>query len=160
MGRSRKTPGMTHVASLDFSAYAAGATYTSDWLLVDQARIDRFAEATGDFQFIHVDPVAAAATPFGGTIAHGLLTLSLLPAFAYATLPPIEGRRMSVNYGYERIRFLTPVRCGARLRAHFTPVEVTPRGDACWQIVLDTSVEIEGEDKPALVARSISLAYA
>ena len=150
---------MTATPLPDVLALKQVGRLTSDWLLVDQARIDRFAEATGDHQFIHVDPARAALTPFGGTIAHGLLTLSLVPAFGYATLPPIADRRMSVNYGYDRIRFLSPVRSGKRVRAHFEIVDVVARGAGRWQIAMDVTVEIEGEDKPAFLARSISLAY-
>jgi acyl dehydratase len=137
----------------------APAVYVSEWLLVDQDRIDRFAAATDDHQFIHVDPARAAATPFGGTIAHGLLTLSLLPQFAYAILPVREGAQMSVNYGYDRIRFLAPVRSGKRVRARFEVAESVERVPRQWQTIYDVSVEIEGEAKPALVARSISLTY-
>ena len=150
---------MTSLPLPDVPALKQVGRLTSDWLLVDQARIDRFAEATGDHQFIHVDPVRAAATPFGGTIAHGLLTLSLIPAFGYAVLPEIAGRRMSVNYGYDRIRFLGPVHSGVRVRAHFDVVDVVARGAGCWRITMDVTVEIEGELRPALLARSISLAY-
>ena len=141
-----------------FSA-VPGTVLTSSWLLVDQARIDRFAEATGDHQFIHVDPVRAAETPFGGTIAHGLLTLSLLPSLADATLPVQPGTRMGVNYGYDRIRFLSPVRAGRRIRAHFTIVDHSERAPRQWQYTIDVSVEIEDEAKPALIARALSLVY-
>ena len=95
-----------------------GQTFQSEWLLIDQAMIDRFAEATGDFQYIHVDPERAAQTPFGGTVAHGFLTLSLLSRL-HATLrrPPIKGIRMGINYGLDRVRFVHPVRSGSRVRA-------------------------------------------
>jgi len=125
---------------------------TSSWVLVDQAMIDRFAAVTNDHQFIHVDPEAARATPFGGTIAHGLLTLSLLPAMAHDVMPALEGAQMNANYGYDRVRFVTPVRSGRRIRAHFTLrdfAEVKPRR---WQRTTDVTVEIEGQPTPALVA--------
>ena len=132
----------------------------SDWLTVDQALIDAFADATGDHQFIHVDPERAAReTPFGGTIAHGFLTLSLLPKLAMGVRPRIQGTAMSVNYGFDKIRFLAPVVCGARIRARFRldaleeqrPKEITMR--------YGVTVEIEGEAKPALAAEWITRAY-
>lgn len=132
----------------------------SDWLTIDQAQIDAFADVTGDHQFIHVDPERAAReTPFGGTIAHGFLTLSVLPNLATGVRPRIEGTAMSINYGFDKIRFLTPVVCGARIRARFRldrleelrPKEITMR--------YGVTVEIEGEPKPALAAEWISRAY-
>ena len=91
----------------------------SDWITVDQAMIDAFATLTNDRQFIHIDPEAARATPFGSTVAHGFLTLSLLSQMTYALLPAVPGRKLGVNYGFDRVRFITPVRCGARLRGKF-----------------------------------------
>lgn len=137
----------------------ASDTIVSDWLLVDQACIDRFAEATGDHQFIHVDPVRAAATPLGGTIAHGLLVLSLLPALAAATQPPAEGTQMVLNYGYDRVRFLAPVRSGSRIRAAFRPLRLEETKPGQWRKVTEVIVEIEGAPKPALVLESITLAF-
>ena len=131
----------------------------SDWLLVDQACIDRFAEATGDHQFIHVDPVRAAAMPLGGTIAHGLLVLSLLPALAARTQPAAEGTRMVLNYGYDRVRFLAPVRSGSRIRAAFRPLRLEETKPGQWRKVTAVTVEIEGATKPALVLESITLAF-
>jgi len=148
------TAPLSHIQSLIGTNLGA-----SSWVLVDQDRINRFAEVTGDHQFIHVDPAAAAATPFGGTIAHGLLTLSLLPAFAYEVLPKPEGMKMAANYGYNRIRFITPVRSGSRLRAHFTLLDFTEVKPGRWQQVTEVTVEIEGADKPALVAEWISQAF-
>jgi acyl dehydratase len=131
----------------------------SGWILVDQARIDRFAEVTEDRQFIHVDPQAAARTPFGGTIAHGFLTLSLLSRMAKeATLRP-EGMTMGVNYGFERIRFLAPVRAGKRVRGRFVLAALEEKTPGRWQFLHEVTVEIEGEDKPALVAAWIGLIY-
>lgn len=129
----------------------------SDWLQISQERIDRFADVTGDAQFIHVEPLLAAATPFGGTIAHGFLTLSLLAGLAEPVLPRLAGLKMGVNYGFERIRFLAPVRSGKRIRATFalTAASVVHAGQyrSNWAV----SVDIEGESKPALVADWISL---
>ena len=119
----------------------------SDWIGIDQARIDRFADATGDHQWIHVDPARAAAGPFGATIAHGFLTLSLLPAMGMAAFA-IDGLRMSVNYGLDRVRFPAPVRAGSRLRGRFVLREYQPiEGGA--QLVVECTMEIEGGAKPA-----------
>lgn len=131
----------------------------SDWVLVDQARIDAFAECTGDHQFIHVDPVAAAKTPFGTTIAHGYLTLSLIPMMTYASVPGIEGAKMGVNYGMNKLRFMAPVKSGKRVRGRFSLVAVDARPDGSMQSTVAVTVEIEGETKPALVGESVSLVY-
>ena len=131
----------------------------SDWTLVDQARIDAFAEVTGDHQFIHVDPVRAAQTPFGTTIAHGYLTLSLCSAFAYSAMPGVEGVRMGVNYGLNKVRFMAPVKSGSRVRGRFALADVTQRADGAWQSTVNVTVEIEGETKPALAAEWITLMY-
>lgn len=138
-------------------ARQVGTTRTSDWVTVDQAMIDAFAEATGDRQFIHVDPVRAAATPFGGTIAHGFLTLSLMPLLAERTEGlDIADARMGVNYGGNRVRFLAPVRAGRRVRGHFKLLDLTEKRPGQWQQTTEFTVEIEGEDKPALIAEWIS----
>ncbi len=131
----------------------------SDWVLVDQAKIDEFAEATGDHQFIHVDPVAAAKTPFGTTIAHGFLTLSLLSVMAYDAMPGIEGARMGVNYGFDKVRFMAPVKSGKRIRARYILTGVEQRKDGGYQSTVAVVVEIEGETKPALAADWLTLAY-
>jgi acyl dehydratase len=124
----------------------------SSWLPVDQHAIDAFAEVTQDRQFIHVDPEAAAATQFGGTIAHGFLTLSLLSRMAAdAMLVPAE-RKMVVNYGFERVRFIAPVRAGKRVRGHFRLASAEEKRPGQWQFVHNVTVEIEGEEKPALTA--------
>ena len=134
-----------------------GETRMSDWVEVSQAMIDRFAEATGDRQFIHVDPARAAATPFGGTIAHGFLTLSLMPMLSAMTdQPAIEGATMGVNYGGNRVRFLTPVRSGSRVRGRFTLLAFDQKRPGQWQQTNEFAVEIEGEEKPALIAEWIS----
>lgn len=125
---------------------------TSPWLLVDQSRIDEFADVTEDHQFIHVDPEAAAASPFGGTIAHGFLSLSLLSRMAETGLPVVEGATASLNYGFDRIRFLTPVPSGARIRGCFTLEKVTPRPGAQTLFQYKVDVEIEGGTRPALSA--------
>lgn len=131
----------------------------SSWVLVDQTRIDRFAVATGDDQWIHVDPARAAATPFGGTIAHGLLTLSLVPIMAYEALPSPSDVRMSLNYGYNKVRFTAPVRSGKRVRAHFKALALREVEPGRWDRITEVTVEIEGEPRPALVAEMISVIY-
>ena len=128
-----------------------GRTRHSDWLLIDQAMIDGFAEATGDHQFIHVDPVRAAATPFGGTVAHGFLLLSVLPRLQAGRARP-AGLKMAVNYGFERVRFVSPVRSGSRVRSASTPVSVEEKRPGQLQQLQDVVLEIEGSDRPALTA--------
>ena len=130
---------------------------TSDWVTVDQARIDRFAEATGDHQWIHVDPARAAEGPFGATIAHGFLTLSLLPLL-FDTGFAIADVRMGINYGLNRVRFITPVKAGSRVRGHFRLLEYQPiEGGA--QLVVEATIELEGSERPACVAETVSRRY-
>jgi acyl dehydratase len=129
-----------------------GEVGVSDWILVDQARIDAFADVTEDPQFIHIDPVAAAKTPFGGTIAHGFLTLSLLSRMAADAMLRPESIRMGVNYGFEKVRFIAPVRSGKRVRGRFTLAAFEEKRPGQWQFLHQVTVEIEGEDKPALTA--------
>lgn len=143
----------------DYKAKAGSDLGTSDWLEVTQERIDRFADATGDHQFIHVDAEKAKATPFGTTIAHGYLTLSLLSRMAADVLPGIEGTKMGVNYGLNKVRFMAPVKSGKRVRAHFRLADVSERGRGILQTTTNVTVEIEGEEKSALVAEWITLAY-
>ncbi len=131
----------------------------SGWRTVSQADIDAFAATTGDDQFIHVDPARAAAeSPFGGTIAHGFLTLSLLSIFGREAIPPIDGRRMGVNYGLERVRFLSPVRSGARLRGRFHLAGLERRTPGEIRLRYRVTVEIDGTQKPALSAEWLVLA--
>jgi acyl dehydratase len=132
-------------------------TGVSRWFEITQARIDAFADITEDRQFIHVDPVAAKATPFGGAIAHGFLTLSMLSAIAYDALPRVEGLAMGVNYGFDKLRFVSPVPAGARIRGRFKLEALTRRSPAEVQAVNAVTVEIEGAAKPALVAQWLSL---
>ena len=131
----------------------------SSWLTVDQARIDAFADATEDHQFIHVDPAAAAAAGLSGTIAHGFLSLSLLSRMAAdATLLP-EGLKMALNYGFDRIRFLAPVRSGKRVRGRFVLDSVEEKAPGQWLMRHNVTVEIEGEDKPAMTAVWLGLMF-
>ena len=125
----------------------------TEWLEITQDRVDLFADATEDHQWIHVDPERADSGPFGGTIAHGLLTLSLLPYFTHQ-LYTVDNIAMAINYGYNKVRFITPVRVGARLRARAVIASVAQLDNAV-QATLNTTVEIEGAEKPAAVAESI-----
>jgi acyl dehydratase len=127
----------------------------SDWLLVDQERINRFAHATGDLQWIHLDAERAAQGPYGTTIAHGFLTLSLLPAFLQAAFS-IRDVRMGVNYGLNRVRFPAPVPAGSRLRARFKLLEFSDLPEGAAQLVMEMTVEREGSDRPVCVAESVS----
>jgi acyl dehydratase len=129
----------------------------SRWFVVDQPRIDAFAEITEDRQFIHIDPEAARATPFGGAIAHGFLTLSMLSALAMDALPAIEGRVMGVNYGFDKLRFLSPVPAGARISGRFRLESVTPRSASEYLFRTIVTVEIEGAAKPAIIADWLTL---
>jgi acyl dehydratase len=131
----------------------------SSWHLIDQKRIDAYAELIEDRQFIHVDPERAKATPFGTTIAHGFLTMSLLSVMSYEVMPAIEGTAMGVNYGFDRLRFISPVKSGKRVRGRFTLAKAELRKPKELQSLTSVSVEIEGEDKPALVADWIGLIY-
>ena len=124
----------------------------SDWILVDQARIDAFAEITEDHQFIHVDPERAARTPFRGTVAHGFLTLSLLSRMAEGVMLRPESLRMAVNYGFDKVRFMGPVRSGKRVRGRFRMLSAEEKRASQWQITYEVTVEIEDEEKPALIA--------
>ncbi|HBI18522.1 MULTISPECIES: MaoC family dehydratase [unclassified Brevundimonas] len=129
----------------------------SKWFEVDQARIDAFADCTEDHQFIHVDPEAARATPFGGTIAHGFLTLSLASAMSYDAVAPLDGVMMGVNYGFDKLRFLAPVRAGSRIRGRFKLLSAEDKGGGRWLLKHELTVEIEGEDKPALIAEWLGM---
>jgi acyl dehydratase len=132
----------------------------SSWHLVDQKRIDLYADVIEDHQFIHVDPVRAKAeTAFGTTIAHGFLTMSLMSIMSYEVMPVISGTTMGVNYGFDKLRFISPVRSGSRVRGRFTLAEATLRKPKELQSRTNVTVEIEGEAKPALVADWIGLIY-
>ncbi|MCW2717889.1 MaoC family dehydratase [Pseudonocardia sp.] len=130
----------------------------TDWFTMEQSRVDGFADETEDHQWIHVDPERAADGPFGATVAHGFLTLSLLPYFVNQ-LRRIEGAKMGVNYGLNKVRFPSPVRVGSRVRARTTLVEVAPVGDGAVQMITRTTIEAEGSDKPACVADLVSRYY-
>lgn len=131
----------------------------SDWLLIDQARIDRFADATGDHQYIHVDPVRAANSPFGTTVAHGLLTLSLIPSLLDGLLVLPEGLQMTVNYGLDAVRFIQPVPVNAQVRLRATLLGVDEKRPGQWLLKVHATLEIEGQAKPACVAEPLLLCF-
>lgn len=137
----------------EFAAAEGAELGPTDWLAIDQARVDQFAKATDDHQWIHVDPERAANGPYGGTIAHGLLTLSLLPHFMH-DLYRVDNVAMAINYGFNKVRFITPVPVGSRLRAasRITAVAELSGG---LQATLTTTIEVDGSDKPAAVVESI-----
>jgi acyl dehydratase len=146
------------VKAAEVAALIGREVGVSEWVAVDQARIDAFADCSEDHQFIHVDPERAAReTPFGGAIAHGFLTLSMLSRFGREAGIRLEGFAMGVNYGLDRARFLQPVRAGSRARGRFTLAEARERRPGQWLLSYDVTVEIEGEDKPALVARWLTM---
>ena len=129
----------------------------SKWIEIDQKRIDAFADATEDWQFIHVDPEAAKQTPFGGTIAHGFLTLSLMSAMTYDANPPLDGVVMGVNYGFDKLRFLAPVPAGSKIRGRFKLLSADDKGGGRWLLKHELTVEIEGSEKPALIAEWLGM---
>ena len=132
----------------------------TEWVTIDQARIDQFAEATGDHQWIHVDVERCRKeSPFGTTIAHGFLTLSLISRFTYETIAIRESFRMSINYGCNKVRFMSPVKCGSRIRNRYTLLELT-HIEGGWQSRWQVTVEIEGQQKPACVAETLGRYYA
>lgn len=142
----------------DLAACVGQDIAVSDWVLVDQAMINTFADATGDHQWIHVDPVRAADGPFGAPVAHGFLTLSLLPKFFDTTLD-IAASSMGVNYGLNRVRFMSPVRVNSRVRGHMHLLASEPVAGDGLQLTWRVTVEVEGVDKPACVAESVVRRY-
>ena len=148
------------IASLDeIRAKVGHPIGVSDWIEVRQDRIDQFAEATDDRQFIHVDPEAAARTPLGGTIAHGFLSLSLLSRMAADAMLIPDTTKMALNYGLDRVRFLAPVKSGKRVRGHFTLESAAEKAPGQLLMKHQVTVEIEGEDKPALTAEWLGLIF-
>lgn len=129
----------------------------SEWLTIDQERVNQFADCTGDHQFIHIDTEKAAQTPFGGTIAHGFLSLSLLPMLSGDLLVVPEGTKMGVNYGLDSLRFIQPVRVGSRVRLGLTLIDVHEKNPGQWLLKARAVMEIEGSDKPAYIAETLAL---
>lgn len=149
---------MTKLSLTEMKALVGKELGTSKWYEIGQKRIDTFADVTEDWQFIHVDPDAAAKTPFGTTIAHGFLTLSMLSAMVYE-MPELDGVVMGVNYGFDKVRFLSPVPSGARVRARFVLNQMDDSKPNEVTNILGVTVEIEGQDKPALIAEWIGRRY-
>ena len=142
----------------ELQAQVGGEPRLSRWFKLDQERIDTFADATEDWQWIHTDPDRAVEeSPFGAPIAHGFLTLSMLSAMTYDATPEVEGASMGVNYGFNRIRFTNPVKAGQKVRAKFTTREVIERSPGNWMTTTGVTVEIEGEGRPALTAEWLGL---
>jgi acyl dehydratase len=152
-----RKPPISLLAYRDMVGHEVGV---SSWHLVDQSRIDVYADVIEDRQFIHIDPERAKnETPFGTTVAHGFLTMSLMSIMSYEVMPVIEGTTMGVNYGFDKLRFISPVRSGSRVRGRFTLAEARLRKPTELLSRTNVSVEIEGEEKPALVADWIGLIY-
>ncbi|MFJ4155271.1 MaoC family dehydratase [Pseudomonas sp. NPDC090233] len=150
---------MPYVPVTELAQYVGKELGRSDWLKIDQQRINLFAEATGDFQFIHVDPEKAAKTPFGSTIAHGFLTLSLIPKLMEDILVLPQGLKMVVNYGLDSVRFIQPVKVDSKVRLKVDLGEVTEKKPGQWLLKATVTLEIEGEEKPAYIAEPLSLCF-
>jgi acyl dehydratase len=143
--------------STDLPLLAGQETEPSSWFEITQERVNQFADATNDHQFIHIDEARAAQTPFGGTIVHGFLTLSLIPFLTAETTPVFEGLVMGINYGSDKVRFLQPVRVGSRVRARQKYLDVTEKKPGQWLIKSLVTIDIENEKKPALIAETLSI---
>ena len=149
---------MTDTITLEeLKSQVDGEPRYSKWFTLDQSKIDTFADATEDWQWIHVDQEKAKQTPFGGTIAHGFLTLSMLSAMAYSADKPVKGAVMAMNYGFNRIRFTNPVKAGQKVRAKFQTREVTERSPNNWMTTTGVTIEIDGEERPAATAEWLGL---
>jgi acyl dehydratase len=148
---------MPIVTKEEFMALKGQEIGVSEWMTIDQDMINKFADATGDHQFIHINPEMAKMTPFGTTIAHGFLTLSLFPVLASkADMPTLEGVKMGVNYGGNKTRFLAPVKVNSNVRGRFTLLDFEEKRPGQFQQTLQYTLEIEGEEKPALICEWIS----
>jgi acyl dehydratase len=150
---------MPYVPVAELKDYVGKELGRSEWLTIDQERINLFAEATGDYQFIHVDPVKAAQTPFGSTIAHGFLSLSLIPKLMEDILVMPEGLKMVVNYGLDSVRFIQPVKVNSKVRLQVDLTDVTEKKPGQWLLKATATLEIEGSDKPAYIAEPLSLCF-
>ena len=150
---------MPYVPVAELKDYVGKELGRSEWLTIDQERINLFAEATGDYQFIHVDPVKAAQTPFGSTIAHGFLSLSLIPKLMEDILILPQGVKMVVNYGLDSVRFIQPVKVNSKVRLKVDLAEVTEKKPGQWLLKATATLEIEGSDKPAYIAEPLSLCF-
>jgi acyl dehydratase len=143
----------------DLPALVGQSMEPSEWLEISQERVNQFADATDDHQFIHVNPLKAKLTPFGGTIAHGFLTLSLITYLITETAPVPKGLKMTINYGSDKVRYIAPVRVGKRIRANQTIAEVTEKKPGQWLVKTAVTIEIEGEDRPALLAEILMMHF-
>lgn len=150
---------MTAVPVSELKSYIGKDLGHSEWLQIDQERVNQFAECTGDHQFIHIDEEKAKQTPFGGTIAHGFLSLSLLPVLSAGIALRPEGLKMAVNYGLDSLRFIQPVRVGSRVRLHSEVLDVTEKKPGQWLVKARSTLEIEGVEKPAFIAEGLSLYF-
>jgi len=150
---------MPFVPVTELKSYAGKSLGCSGWMQVDQQRIDQFAECTGDHQFIHVDPDKARLTPFGSTIAHGFLSLSLMPMMMESLMIMPEGLKMAVNYGLDSLRFIQPVKVGSRVRLQLDVVDVHEKNPGQWLIKARAVMEIEGQAKPAYIAEPLTLCF-
>ncbi|AHG50110.1 nodulation protein NodN (plasmid) [Rhizobium leguminosarum bv. trifolii CB782] len=149
---------MNEISLADVSWRVGQEVGTSEWITIDQTTVNLFADATHDHQFIHVNPVRAAAeSPFGGTIAHGFLTLSLLSAMNFSGMPKIREQTMGLNYGFDHVRFMSPVRTGSRVRGRFVLSDCRFRGASMLVTTYEVTVEIENESRPALTANWITI---
>jgi acyl dehydratase len=150
---------MAFVPVAELKNYVGKELGHSDWVTIDQQRINQFAECTGDHQFIHVDPERAKQTPFGTTIAHGFLSLSLIPKLIDGLLVLPEGAKMVVNYGLDSVRFIQPVKVDSRVRLAVKVIDVNEKNPGQWLIKALCTLEIEGQQKPAYIAESLSLCF-
>ena len=152
--------GPTKAITLDeLEALVGKELGVSEWTLVDQKRIDAFADLTEDHQFIHVDPAAARATPLGGTIAHGFLTLSLVANFGYQVVPGVKGAKLGMNYGMNKLRFVSPVKSGSRVRGRFKLKALDDQGGGRWLSTTEVTVEVEGQEKPSIVMEWLGMTF-
>lgn len=150
---------MKTVASSELQSLVGTEIGVSDWAVMDQDRINVFADVTEDHQFIHIDEEAAKMTPFGGTIAHGFLTLSMLSKFSEGSGLVIEGVKMGVNYGFEKVRFLAPVPSGSKIRGRFNLKDAVEKKPGQFLLTYEVTVDIEGQDKPALIADWLAMQF-
>ncbi|MDM8348049.1 MaoC family dehydratase [Pseudomonas sp. sp1636] len=150
---------MPSVPVTELNNYVGKELGRSDWLTIDQQRINQFAECTGDRQFIHVDPEKAKLTPFGGTIAHGFLSLSLIPMLMEGIMIMPQGLKMAINYGLDSVRFIQPVKVDSRVRLVVTLTDANEKNPGQWLLKVRAVLEIEGQEKPAYVAEPLTLCF-
>lgn len=150
---------MPFVPAAELKDYIGKELGRSDWLTIDQERINQFAECTGDHQFIHVNPEKAKLTPFGGTIAHGFLSLSLIPMLMEKIMIMPQGLKMAVNYGLDSVRFIQPVRVDSKVRLVVTLVAANEKNPGQWLLKARAVLEIEGQEKPAYIAEPLTLCF-